>query len=130
MGHEAAVAIIYHFGNSIPTVDELKLPTNAVLILAVLADGYSHGFAIRREIDARTAGHVRIGVTTLYRMLNQLQKAELVEESSERPSPQFDNERRRYFSITTAGRRVLRDEIKKLERVVAALRPLASKART
>lgn len=108
----------------------MKLPTNAVLILSILADGYSHGFAIRREIDARTEGAVKIGVTTLYRMLSQLQKAELVEESAQRPSPQFDNERRRYFTITPQGRRVLRDEIKKLERVMAALRPAPTKVRS
>jgi DNA-binding PadR family transcriptional regulator len=110
-------------------LDETRLPTNAVLILATLADGYRHGFAIRREVEARTQGAVRLGVTTLYRMLSQLLEAGLVEESARRPSPQFDNERRRYFSITPAGRRTLRDEAQKLERIVAALRPLAPKAR-
>jgi DNA-binding PadR family transcriptional regulator len=110
-------------------MEESRLPTNAVLILAVLADGYSHGFAIRREIELRTESAVRIGVTTFYRTLSQLQATGLVEESDRRPSPQFDNERRRYFSITAAGRRALRDEAKRLERVVAALRPLAPKAK-
>ena len=111
-------------------MDQTRLPTNAVLILATLADGYRHGFAIRREIEARTEGAVRLGVTTLYRMLSQLLEAGLVEESAHRPSPQFDNERRRYFSITPAGRRALREEVRKLELVVAAVRPAASKARS
>lgn len=118
-----------HFGNSTSTLDETKLPTNAVLILATLADGYRHGFAIRRDVESRTEGAVRLGVTTLYRMLSQLLAAGLVEESARRPLPQFDNERRRYFSITPAGRRALREEVRKLERVIAALRPVASKAR-
>lgn len=111
-------------------MDETRLPTNAVLILATLADGYRHGFAIRREIEARTEGAVRLGVTTLYRTLSQLLAAGLVEESARRPAPQFDNERRRYFSITPAGRRALRDEVRKLERVIAAVRPVVSKARS
>ena len=99
------------------------------LILATLADGYRHGYAIRREIEARTDGMVRLGVTTLYRQLRQLLAAELVQESTRRPLPQFDDQRRRYFSITPAGRRALRAELIRLERVLAAARPMTSKAR-
>lgn len=120
---------MFHFGNSITAVDESRLPTNAVLILATLADGYRHGYAIRRDVEARTDGAVRLGVTTLYRMLSQLLDAGLVEESARRPLPQFDNERRRYFSITPAGRRALKEHVRRAERVVAAMRPAASKAR-
>jgi len=108
-----------------PTVDESNLSPNAVLILATLAEGYRHGYAIRRDVDSRTGGAVRLGVTTLYRLLRQLLQAGLVEESARRPSPQFDDERRRYFSITPAGRRALRTELQKLERVLAAARPAA-----
>jgi DNA-binding PadR family transcriptional regulator len=108
---------------------DAKLSPNAVLILATLADGYRHGYAIRKEVAARTDGAIRLGVTTLYRILRQLLEAGLVEESARRPAPQFDDERRRYFSITPAGRRVLRIELQKLERVVAAARPLSPKAR-
>jgi DNA-binding PadR family transcriptional regulator len=111
-------------------VDESKLPANAVLILATLADGYRHGYAIRRDVEARTEGEVRLGVTTLYRLLRQLLTAGLVEESTRRPAPQFDDERRRYFSITPAGRRALRMELRRFERVLAAARPVSSKARS
>ena len=106
-------------------MDEAKLPTNAVLILATLADGYRHGYAIRKDVESRTEGAVRLGVTTLYRMLRQLLAAGLVEESARRPSPQFDDERRRYFSITPAGRRALRAELRKFELVLAAARPVS-----
>jgi DNA-binding PadR family transcriptional regulator len=111
-------------------MDEGKLPANATLILATLADGYRHGYAIRREVEARTEGAVSLGVTTLYRLLRQLLAAGLVEESTRRPAPQFDDPRRRYFSITPAGRRALRAELLRLERVLAAARPLAPKARS
>lgn len=102
----------------------------AVLILATLTDGDRHGYAIRREIGARTGGEVRIGVTTLYRVLRQLLTAGLVEESSRRPPPHIDDERRRYFAITPAGRRALRAELRRLERMLAAVRPVPSPART
>ncbi len=111
-------------------MDEAKLSATATLILATLAEGYRHGYAIRREIEARTEGAERLGVTTLYRQLRQLLAAGLVEESARRPLPQFDDERRRYFSITPAGRRALRAELVRLERVLAAARPITSRARS
>ena len=111
------------------TVDDVNLSPNAVMILATLADGYRHGYAIRRDVASRTDGAVRLGVTTLYRLLRQLLQAGYVEESARRPSPQFDDERRRYFSITPAGRRALRAELQKLERLLAAARSGAAKVR-
>jgi DNA-binding PadR family transcriptional regulator len=111
-------------------VEDGKLSPNAILILATIADGYRHGYAIRREIDARTDGAVRIGVTTLYRLLRQMLAAGLVEESERRPLPQLDDERRRYFSITRAGRKALRAELIQLERVLAAARQMPSKVRS
>ncbi|HYB94608.1 MAG TPA: PadR family transcriptional regulator [Vicinamibacterales bacterium] len=111
-------------------MDDIPLSPKATLILATLADGYRHGYAIRREIDQRTEGAVRVGVTTLYRLLRQLLAAGYVEESDRRPLPQFDDERRRYFTITPAGRRALRGELARLELVLAAARPAASKARS
>ena len=110
-------------------MEDARLPTNAVLILATLADGYRHGYAIRRDVESRTEGAVRIGVTTLYRMLRQLLTAGLVEESARRPSPHFDDERRRYLSKTPAGRRARRSELRKFELVLAAARPVSSKVR-
>lgn len=111
-------------------MDDNPLSTKTILILATLADGYRHGYAIRREIEQRTDGSVRVGVTTLYRLLRQLLASGYVEESDRRPLPQFDDERRRYFSITPAGRKALRTELGRLERVLAAARPLPSKARS
>jgi DNA-binding PadR family transcriptional regulator len=111
-------------------MDDSTPSPKAILILATLADGYRHGYAIRREIETRTEGAVRLGVTTLYRLLRQLVAAGYVEESDRRPQPHFDDERRRYFSITPAGRRALRAELARLELVLAAARPIPSKART
>ena len=104
-------------------MDPHKLSSNSLLILATLSDGYRHGYAIRKDVEARTDGAVRLGVTTLYRLPRQLLAAGLVEESSRRRAPQFDDERRRYFSITPRGRHTLKAELQRMERVLAAVRP-------
>jgi DNA-binding PadR family transcriptional regulator len=104
---------------------EQKLQASAMLILSSLADGDRHGYAIRKDIARRTGEDVRLGVTTLYRLLKQLLDGGLVEESEHRPAPALDDERRRYYRITAAGRRTLTAEIRRMERVLAAARPEA-----
>lgn len=96
---------------------------NALLILASLADADRHGYAIRKDIAERTGGEVRLGSTTLYRLLGQLLDTGLIEEARTRPAPQLDDERRKYFHITSAGRRALAAELRLLERVLTAVRP-------
>jgi DNA-binding PadR family transcriptional regulator len=107
---------------------EAKLQANAMLILSSLADGERHGYAIRKDIERRTGEDVRLGVTTLYRLLKQLLDGGLVEESEHRPAPALDDERRRYYRITAAGRRALTAEIRRMERVLAAARPEARRS--
>ena len=103
---------------------------NALLILASLSDADRHGYAIKKDVAERTGGEVRLGSTTLYRLLGQLLDDGLIEEARTRPAPQLDDERRRYFHITSAGRRALASELRILERVLLAVRPaLAPRAR-
>jgi DNA-binding PadR family transcriptional regulator len=94
-----------------------------LLILASLVESDRHGYAIKRDVADRTRGDVRLGSTTLYRLLGQLLDERLIEEASGRPAPHLDDERRRYYSITPAGRRALAAELKRLERLVTAVRP-------
>ena len=96
---------------------------NALLILASLADADRHGYAIRKDVAARSGGEVRLGSTTLYRLLGQLLDDGLIEEARSRPAPALDDERRRYFRLTAAGRRALAAELRRLERVVLAVKP-------
>ena len=101
-----------------------KYPSyTGVLILASLADGDRHGYAIKKDIADRSGGEVRLGSTTLYRLLGQLLDEGLIEDARSRPAPQLDDERRRYFHITAAGRRALAAEARLLERVLLAVRP-------
>lgn len=99
---------------------------HALLILASLADADRHGYAIRKDVAERTGGAVRLGSTTLYRLLGQLQDDRLIEDARTRPAPQHDDERRRYFRVTPAGRREMTAELRRLERVVAAVKPALS----
>ena len=96
---------------------------NALLILGSLADADRHGYAIRKDVAERSGGEVQLGSTTLYRMLGQLLDQGLIEEARARPAPQHDDERRRYFHITPAGRRALAAELRLLERVLLAAKP-------
>jgi DNA-binding PadR family transcriptional regulator len=99
---------------------------NAVLILASLADADRHGYAIKKDVAERSGGEVRLGSTTLYRLLGQLLDRGLIEDARARPAPQLDDERRRYFHITAVGRRELTAELRRLERVLLAVRPALS----
>jgi DNA-binding PadR family transcriptional regulator len=99
-----------------------KRSPDALLILASLSDEPRHGYAIKKDIAARTAGEVQLGSTTLYRLLSQLLDQGLIEEQHTRPSPALDDERRRYYRVTPAGRRALAAERQRLERVLFALR--------
>lgn len=99
---------------------------NALLILASLADADRHGYAIKKDVAERSGGEVKLGSTTLYRLLGQLLDRGLIEDARTRPAPQLDDERRRYFHITAAGRRELVSELRRLERVLLAVRPALS----
>lgn len=103
-------------------MSDTSLSTPATMILASLAERDRHGYAIRKDVTEKTQGEVKLGITTLYRVLKQLLDEGLVEESRARPQPDFDDERRRYFRITSAGRRALAAEIRRLERMLSAAR--------
>jgi DNA-binding PadR family transcriptional regulator len=99
------------------------LSTVAVLVLSSLEEAPRHGYALKKDVKDRSGGDVAPGATSLYRTIWQLLDDGLVAESRERPAPHHDDERRRYFQITAAGRRALAAELARLERLIAAARP-------
>lgn len=92
------------------------------LLLVSLAAGERHGYALKKEIRARSGGKSGPGPATLYRTLAELVDLGLIEESERRPAPELDDERRRYYRITERGRRVVLAEARRLEGLVAAAR--------
>ena len=65
-----------------------------------------------------TDGEVTMGPGTLYGAIKRMLSAGLVEETDERPAPELDDERRRYYRATGFGLRVLTAETERLERLV------------
>ena len=95
----------------------------AVLVLSSLAEATRHGYSLKKDVKDRSGGDVAPGATSLYRAIWQLQDDGLIAESHDRPAPQHDDERRRYFQLTAAGQRALAAEVARLERLIAAARP-------
>ena len=93
--------------------------TPAVLhVLLALSDQERHGYGIMREVMAMTRDRVRMGPGTLYGTIKRMLAAGLIRESDERPDPELDDERRRYYALTERGRRSLKAEVNRLSDVV------------
>jgi DNA-binding PadR family transcriptional regulator len=91
-------------------------------ILVSLAGDDRHGYSILQEIAERTGGEVRLSPSTLYSAIKRLLEEGLIEELEERPDPQHDDERRRYYRITRAGKRAAMEEARQLEKLLADAR--------
>ena len=75
-----------------------------------------------REVEERTRGAMRLRPGSLYRAVNRLLESGLVEESEERPDPDRDDERRRYYRLTVLGRQVAQAEAQRMQWAVASAR--------
>ena len=87
-------------------------------ILLAVADQDRHGYAIIQEVVTRTDGAVRLSAGTLYRSIQRMLEQGLLTETQERPAPDEDDERRRYYRITEFGAAVARAEAHRLARLV------------
>jgi DNA-binding PadR family transcriptional regulator len=91
-------------------------------ILLALADGEAHGYAIMQDVARRTGGAMRLGPGTLYGAISRMLEDGLIEESEERPDPEMDDARRRYYRLTYLGSSVLALETRRLAVLVRAAR--------
>lgn len=91
-------------------------------ILLAVAEEERHGYGIMREVERRTAGRVRLGPGTLYGSLKRLLGAGWIEETATRPDLSLDDERRRYYRLTPAGRQIAAAEVRRLQQMLAAAR--------
>jgi DNA-binding PadR family transcriptional regulator len=100
----------------------IPLKTQWFHIMLSLAGGEQHGYAIMQEVRDRTMGKVRLWPATLYGSIKRLIEAGLIEESDERPAPELDDARRRYYRLTALGKRVLDAECERLQELVRTIR--------
>ncbi|MCC6615668.1 MAG: helix-turn-helix transcriptional regulator [Anaerolineae bacterium] len=99
--------------------DLLPLTPAVFHILLALADGEKHGYAIMQEVIRITDGAVRMGPGTLYGTIKRMLEMGLIEETDERPDPEMDDERRRYYRLTPFGERVAQAEAARLASLIS-----------
>ena len=101
-----------------PPESLLPLPPATLHILMALAEDDRHGYAIIQAVAARTGGELKLSAGTLYRSIHRMLEQGLIVELRERPAPELDDERRRYYRITPFGIAVARAEVRRLTQLV------------
>jgi len=86
----------------------------AFQIMLALAGEDLHGYGIMRQVAQQTDGRIRLGPGTLYSSIQTLLEAKLIEEIAPREDASLGNERRRYYRLTSAGRKLARSEAERL----------------
>lgn len=100
----------------------LPLPAATFHILLAVADEDRHGYRIIQDVAARTGGALKLSAGTLYRSIQRMLEQGLLVETRERPDPELDDERRRYYRITSFGRAVAQAETRRLAQLVKLAR--------
>ena len=102
--------------------DLLPLPEATFHILMAVAEDDRHGYAIIQDVVTRTDGMLKLSPGTLYRSIQRMLEQGLIQETAERPAPELDDERRRYYRITSFGRAVAKAEARRLAQLVKLAR--------
>lgn len=97
---------------------EWKKGSAELLVLSLLEDQPRHGYDISKLIQIRSGGALRFHVTSLYPLLYRLENRGWIDGRwVEKP----EQRRRRYYTITPEGRKVLRSQRKSWKEFVAAI---------
>ncbi len=99
-----------------------KLTTASFHILLALADADRHGLGIVEEVESRSDGELKLGPGILYGSIKKMVGVGLIEETAERPAPELDDPRRRYYRITSSGRHAVEAESQRWAQVVRVAR--------
>jgi DNA-binding PadR family transcriptional regulator len=102
----------------------LPLPAATFHILMAVAYEDRHGYAIIQDVAARTGGELKLSAGTLYRSVQRMLEQGLITETRERPAPELDDERRRYYRITPLGSAVAKAEVTRLAKLVRLARSM------
>jgi DNA-binding PadR family transcriptional regulator len=98
------------------------LPPATFHILLALAGDDRHGYAIIQDVMRRTDGELKLSAGTLYRSIQRMLEQGLIVETRDRPAPEDDDERRRYYRITPLGAAAARAEARRLAQLVRMAR--------
>ena len=98
------------------------LPSAAFQILLALADEDLHGYGIMRQVAEQTSGRLRLGPGTLYGSIQSLLEEKLIEEVDLGADAKIGQERRRYYKLTAAGRKLARSEADRLAELLRIAR--------
>ena len=111
------VIVVYRYIDHRSNMPKRKfdpLPSAAFQILLSLCDEDLHGYAIMRQVEEQTSGRMRLGPGTLYNSIGSLLEEKLIEEVGSRENATLGDERRRYYRLTSAGRKLARSEAERL----------------
>lgn len=100
----------------------VPLPSAAFQILLALAGEDLHGYGIMRQVAEQTDGRMRLGPGTLYSSIQTMLDAKLIEETEPREDRRLGRERRRYYRLTPAGRKLARAEAERLRDLLRVAR--------
>ena len=102
------------------TTSEVLPPLTPIVfeILLSLVDGACHGYAVMRQVEARTGGRVRLLPGTLYRAVHRLIEEGFIEEAEQPPDARSDDQRRIYYRLTGSGLRAAEAEAERLAATV------------
>lgn len=103
---------------SSPTDPHLPVKPVDFHVLLALASEELHGYGLVQRIEEHSEGKVRLVPSNLYAVLRRLESRGLVAQSDRRPVPELEDRRRRYFRLTSLGRRVLGAEASRLHRLL------------
>ena len=99
----------------------LPLTPTVFHMLLALADGEKHGYGIMQTVEEETQGKMQIRTGSLYGSIRRMIEAGLIEEINERPDPELDDERRRYYGLTDFGRLVLTAEAARIAQAIVVI---------
>ena len=99
-----------------------EITIQALHVLLALAEHDQHGWAILRDIEQATEGEITLSAGTLYGLIKRLSAQGLVEPSRDRPPARWDDQRRRYYTLTDLGRQTARAKLDKLQSTLTLAR--------
>ena len=100
-------------------LDWLPLSARDFHILLALTDGERHGYGLVKTIERASGGVLRLDPANLYRAIQKLAEAGLVQDAECKPAPEANAARRRYYRITDLGRGVATAEAERMRELAA-----------